>query len=143
MCSVTSSEQIAYINEALLLEHENYVLLSETPGLVDVFVNDNVVFDAESVEKVLRKEGAKLVLEKILGRFQALDKLTAENTEKACRDLAQEAGLKTGQVFHPVRVADSGRTKGPSLFHMLEVLGKTRSCARIQVALSKTDFFPT
>ena len=62
MSSVTSSEQSAYIKEALMLEHEKYVLLSETPGLVACFVNDNVVFDAESVEKVFRKGWAELVL---------------------------------------------------------------------------------
>lgn len=135
-----SAEQADYIKAALMLEHEKYVLLSETPALVDFFVKD-VVFDPESVDKVFRKEGAKTVLEKILAKLLALDHLTAENTEKACRDLAVEAGLKTGQIFHPVRVAVSGRTKGPSLFHMLEVLGKDRSCQRIQAALSKSDLF--
>ena len=36
-----------------------------------------------------------------------------------------------------VRVAVSGRTKGPSLFHMLEVLGKDRVLARIDRAIGK------
>lgn len=135
-----SAEQTNYIKDALMLEHEKYVLLSETPALIEFFVKD-VAFDPESVDKVFRKEGAKAVLEKILTKFSAFDRFTAENTEKACRDLATESAIKTGQVFHPVRVAVSGRTKGPSLFHMLEVLGKDRSLKRIQVALSKSELF--
>ncbi|MHB9154500.1 MAG: glutamate--tRNA ligase, partial [Endomicrobiales bacterium] len=46
-------------------------------------------------------------------------------------------GLKAGQVFHPWRVAVSGRTTGPSLFHMMEVLGKQETVRRIKVCVSK------
>lgn len=126
-----------------MLEHEKYVVLSDTSGLIDFFVKDDVSYDPESVEKVLKKEGAKSVLERIRDKFLSLASLTAENTEKACRDLAVEAGLKTGQIFHPVRVSVSGRTKGPSLFHMLEVLGKDRVLKRIDTALIKGDLFST
>jgi glutamyl-tRNA synthetase len=143
MDATLAGDQVNYIKDAIMLEHEKYVLLSETPALVDFFVKDNVEFDAESVDKVFRKDGAKAVLEKMLARFSTLSTLTAENTEKACRDQATELAVKTGQIFHPVRVAVSGRTKGPSLFHMLEVMGKERVCQRIQTALSKKDFFPS
>ncbi|HYR58997.1 MAG TPA: hypothetical protein VEO95_10220, partial [Chthoniobacteraceae bacterium] len=36
---------------------------------------------------------------------------------------------------HPARVAVSGRAIGPSLYHMLEVLGKDRVLARMQRTL--------
>lgn len=125
-----------YVHSALMLEQEKLVLLSDAPGLIDFFLHKEVQFDAESVEKVLKKEGAKKVLEGVSARFAALPTLTAENTEKACRDHAQENALKNGQVFHPVRVAASGRTKGPSLFHMLEVMGKQTVLDRMKAALS-------
>ncbi|MFN0117998.1 MAG: glutamate--tRNA ligase [Elusimicrobiota bacterium] len=125
-----------YIHAALMLEQEKLVLLSDAPGLVDFFLKTEVVFDPESFEKVLKKEGAKNILEGIFDVFSASPTLTTENTEKMCRDYAQNNNLKTGQVFHPVRVAVSGRTKGPSLFHMLEVLGKERVLDRIKKALS-------
>jgi len=38
---------------------------------------------------------------------------------------------------HPVRVAVSGRGEGPSLFHMLEVLGKNRVLKRIDTTLAR------
>ncbi len=124
-----------YLRDALSLEQEKMVLLSEAPGLVDFFVKDEVVFAPEAVEKVLKKETAPMVLAEILKIFSGLPSLTAENTEKACRDLAAKEGLKNGDVFHPVRVSVSGRTKGPSLFHMLEVMGKDRVLKRIQQVL--------
>ena len=125
-----------FVHKALMLEQEKLVVLSDAPGLIDFFLHKEVQFDAESVEKVLKKEGAKKVLEGVMARFAALPALTAENTEKACRDHAQENALKNGQVFHPVRVSVSGRTKGPSLFHMLEVMGKDMVLSRMKNALS-------
>jgi glutamyl/glutaminyl-tRNA synthetase len=120
-----------YIHRALMLEQEKLVVLSDAPGLVDFFLQEDFAHDPEAVEKVLKKEGAAAVLRRVHFAFSKLDGLTAENTEKVCRDDATANGIKTGQVFHPVRVSVSGRTKGPSLFHMLEVMGKDRVLKRM------------
>ena len=44
--------------------------------------------------------------------------------------------MKAGQIFHPVRVAVSGRTHGPTLFKMLEYMGKETVLARLNAALA-------
>jgi glutamyl/glutaminyl-tRNA synthetase len=67
--------------------------------------------------------------------FKNLPEFTAASTEAACRDYAAKNNLKNGQVFHPVRVSVSGRTKGPSLFHMLEVMGKEMVLDRISKSI--------
>ena len=51
--------------------------------------------------------------------------------------LAQKLGCKTGDCVHPARVAVSGRTVGPSLYHMLEVMGKERVLKRFDRMLAK------
>ncbi len=127
----------AYVHAALMLEQEKLVVLSEAPGLIDFFLTDDVKFDPESVDKVLKKDGALDVVRDIKAVFAALPTLTAENTEKACRDFALARNLKNGQVFHPVRVSVSGRTKGPSLFHMLEVMAKDRVIHRMSVVADR------
>jgi hypothetical protein len=48
-----------YVHNALMLEQEKFVVLSEGPGLVDFFLTPDVVFDQESYDKVLKKDGAK------------------------------------------------------------------------------------
>jgi len=40
--------------------------------------------------------------------------------------------VKAGQLIHPCRVAISGQTVGPSLYHMLEVLGRGRVLGRLK-----------
>jgi len=37
-------------------------------------------------------------------------------------------------LIHPCRVALSGQTVGPSLYHMLEVLGRDRALGRLRRA---------
>ena len=45
--------------------------------------------------------------------------------------------MKPGPFFTPLRVAVTGRTVSPPLFDSLELLGRDRSLARIDVALEK------
>jgi nondiscriminating glutamyl-tRNA synthetase len=120
-----------YVHRALMLEQEKLVHLADAPGLIDFFLKEEVTFEAEAVEKVLKKEGAFDIIRGIAEEFSKLGVLTPENTEKVCRDYAAAKNLKAGQVFHPVRVSVSGRTRGPSLFHMLEVLGRERVLRRM------------
>ena len=64
--------------------------------------------------------------------FGKIDNWTVEQIESALKALAQKLGCKTGDLVHPARVAVSGRTVGPSLYHMLEVMGKERVLARFE-----------
>jgi glutamyl-tRNA synthetase len=53
------------------------------------------------------------------------------------KSLAAELGVKAGELIHPCRVAASGKSHGPSLYHMLEALGRERVLARLRRAAEK------
>jgi len=57
--------------------------------------------------------------------------------ENALRNAATELGIKTGQMFQPIRVAVCGRKNAPPLFATLEVLGKHVCLKRIGQAIDK------
>lgn len=101
------------------------------------FFTDDYPFDPQAVNKRLRKEGVREALQELLQRFSALEPFDATTTEQALRALASERGEGAGALVHPVRVAVSGMAEGPSLFHMLDVLGKERVLARMHRALEK------
>jgi len=61
----------------------------------------------------------------------------AESLETLLRPLAEELGLKTGQLFGTLRVAVTGQTAAPPLFQTMAVLGKERCLKRIEAALEK------
>ncbi|OIO11280.1 MAG: glutamate--tRNA ligase [Elusimicrobia bacterium CG1_02_63_36] len=129
--------QIEASDEALLpllaMEREKFHLLTDVPKRLDFFFKD-VEYDEKSVNKVLKKEGVDAILEAAAPMLEALAEWTEAKLEEAIRGFATEKGWKMGQVFHPIRVATSGRTDGPTLFGMLEHLGKDRVLARIAEA---------
>jgi glutamyl/glutaminyl-tRNA synthetase len=45
--------------------------------------------------------------------------------------------VKAAEFVHPARAAVSGKTVGPSLYHMLEVLGRERVFSRFQRAAKR------
>jgi len=77
-------------------------------------------------------ERARAVLEGVTDEDFAADVL-----EQRCRAAADEAGIKAGEFFRPLRVATTGRTVSPPLFASMELLGRDRTLARIDEALDK------
>ena len=62
-----------------------------------------------------------------------------EGTEAALRGLAEQQGLKAGQLFMPIRVAVTGRTESPGLFETLRGIGIERVRSRIGAAIAFLD----
>ncbi|WP_424934537.1 glutamate--tRNA ligase [Amaricoccus macauensis] len=56
----------------------------------------------------------------------------AKDLEGVVREFAQEQSLGLGKIAQPLRVALTGRTVSPSVFDMMEILGKEESLARIE-----------
>jgi glutamyl-tRNA synthetase len=63
-----------------------------------------------------------------LSRLPGFDATAIEQTLKS---LAAELGVKAGVLVHPVRLACTGAAAGPSLYHLMEVLGKERVLKRL------------
>lgn len=124
------------LEQIVALEQEKYKTLREIPGLISFFFTDEVKFDEEAVNKVFKAETAKKALELMIEKYGALEDFTEHSLEQTARAAAKEAGLKAGQIFHPVRVAVSGRTNGPTLFKMLEYMGKDMVLKRMKAALA-------
>ncbi|HEX4046879.1 MAG TPA: glutamate--tRNA ligase [Elusimicrobiota bacterium] len=121
--------------KTIALEKEKFKLLSEIPTLIEFFYKPVAV--TEKAAKVLNGPGAKdalLALAEVLRDFAPFeDKALDARIRKFC----EEKGLKPGQVFHPLRAAVSGRTEGPTLFLMLEIMGKERVLERLKDAAAK------
>ena len=50
--------------------------------------------------------------------------------------VAKNGGVKTGVLVHPKRLALTGAPAGPSLYHLIAVLGRERTLARLDRALA-------
>jgi glutamyl-tRNA synthetase len=119
------------------LVHEKLKLLKEIPEKTNFFFTDDFVFDPAAV---LKSCGAPQTSDRLLqladsyGGIVAWDAASLESTLKA---LAASLSVKPAELIHPCRVATSGQSAGPSLYHMLEVLGRDRVLARLRRAAEK------
>jgi len=110
--------------------------LSDVPGWIGFLFTEDYAFDPEAVEKSLRKEGAIAKLKALGEAFTGLSDWTHAAIEAKLKETAAALGVKAGELVHPARVAVSGKSVGPGLYEMFEVLGKNRVLARFQKAES-------
>ena len=120
------------IDPVLALEKMKVTHFREIPDRVSFFFTEEYAYDPAAVEKTLRKPGALERLGQLAAAYATLDAFDAATLEAKLKELAATLGVKPAEFIHPARVAASGRGVGPSLYHMLEVLGKDRVLARFQ-----------
>ena len=93
-----------------------------------------VVFAPKAMDKVLKAPGVKAVLLDLAEALEDFAPFEEKALEARIRKFCEEKALKVGQVFHPLRAAVTGRTEGPTLFLMLEIMGKDQVLARLRDA---------
>ena len=123
--------------KVLGLVKEKIKLLKELPDWINYFFTDDYPFDPEAVKKSCSAPQTGERLTKLADKFALVASWDAASLEAALKALATELGVKTGELIHPCRVAVSGKSAGPSLYHMLEVLGRDRVLVRLRRAAEK------
>ncbi len=103
------------------------------------FVADGaVVYDPKELAKCIgRDPDAARLLEAFRHVLAKADPFEADVLERALRDFVADQKIKMGQIVHPLRVAVTGTSVGFGLFETLAILGKERSVARINRALTQ------
>ena len=119
------------------LVKEKVKLLKELPDWTNYFLTDDFPFDPAAVAKSCGAPTTSDRLTKLADQFAAVAAWEAATLESALKALAGELGVKAGELIHPCRVAVSGKSHGPSLYHMLAVLGRDRVLARLRRGAEK------
>ena len=132
-----------YLREVLAIVKEKIKLFKDVPEWTAYFFTEDYEFDPAAIDKVFAKPEAAQRLQALREEFPKIDNWNFAQIESTLKSLAQELGCKTGDLVHPARVAVSGRTVGPSLYHMLEVMGKDRVLARFDRAAEKLSKLPS
>ena len=117
---------------------ERCKLITEFVPACTYFFVDNFQYDEKGAQKAFTKDAA-VHMTKLAEKFAAISDFTHDSAEAALRSLAEELGVKPAVLIHPTRLAASGVTGGPSLFGMLEAIGKERVVARLHRAVEYID----
>jgi glutamyl-tRNA synthetase len=126
---------LTYFRAALAIVKEKIKLGRELPEWMGHFFNEDFPYDEAAVKKVFTADGLAN-LAKLREQLVKLDdkSFTAAGLEAEFKSLAAVTGQKVGALIHPARLAVSGSPVGPSLYHLLEVLGQPRVLSRFDRA---------
>jgi glutamyl-tRNA synthetase len=101
------------------------------------YLRESIAYDAEAVAKQWKDRPAAVeVLSAVRETLSRLNAWEPDIMESALRSLAEARGLGPGKLFQSLRVALTGSVASPGIFDVLKLLGRERSLARIDAAVS-------
>ena len=128
------TRQKEYILRVIGLLKERLFLLSQFWELGSYFFSCPTHYDTENFAKYIKKGKAEArperieIIKRALVALESFDKQTVET---CIRDTAGEMGIKPALLIHPIRFALTGRTVGPGLFEIMDILGKEECTKRL------------
>jgi glutamyl-tRNA synthetase len=124
-----------YIRAALDTCKGKVNTFDELAAYCGFYFDDDFKYNPEGVAKHFTTETKPRLLA-VREAFSALDKFDAAELETTLKGTAAKLGVKPAALIHPTRLAVTGSNAGPSLYHLLEVLGEEKVLARIDRALA-------
>ena len=104
------------------LKERAKTLLELIAGAYFIFADRPLELDPKAV--ALLTPETRALIGRLRTALEAVNDWTAETTEAAMRNFAEQNNLKLGAVAQPLRVALTGRTTSPGIFDVLAVLGR-------------------
>jgi glutamyl-tRNA synthetase len=98
------------------------------------FYQEFASYDEKAASKNLTQEAVS-ALQTLKSHFLDLNSWEKETLHQVIATTAETLGVKMGQVAQPLRVALCGTTVSPPIDLTLDILGKTKTLARIERAL--------
>jgi glutamyl/glutaminyl-tRNA synthetase len=96
------------------------------------FFREDFPYDAAALEKFKKDSALPSLLQDFLPFLSELSSWDRQSLEAHFRTFAEQRGVKPGVLIHSIRLAITGRTGGPGLFELVEVMGKENTIARIR-----------
>ena len=119
------------------LIQERLKRLDEAPELLSFFFAGQPSPETKDlVPKGVSQQQVVDALSTTVERLDGADSWTEEAVEAVLRPMAEELGLKTGQLFGAIRVAVTGRAVSPPLFATMVALGREHSMDALRNAVS-------
>lgn len=108
---------------------EKVSLLTEVPDAVAFYLDPDYPIANDALDKVKKNQAAGDLLTALAVTFTDLSDWS--EAKSAIGETAKENGAKPGQLMFPLRVALSGKSGGPDLGAILEILGQEECVRRI------------
>ena len=111
----------------------NLGTLADLPRELAPFLDDAPAFEPDA-RLALDAPRGREVCASLAAELEPLASWSGEALKSALQSLGKRLGLKGRDLFQPVRAALTGRTHGPELPLLAELLGRERCLARLKAA---------
>ncbi len=105
--------------------------LLEIEDLLLPFYRNDFSYDAGGLTKVRKDTKVITLLSELISVLEKPEPWNHQVLEASFRSFAEANGIKSAVIIHPVRLAISGKTGGPGLFELMEVMGKQNTIDRL------------
>ena len=130
--SAVAPDIAASMDAALELVRPRARKTSDFSGNFRAFFTDDFSYDPAAAEKFLSDPELKGLIPVLLKKYAASEEFTLQSTEADLRGLAEKSGVKAGLLINAMRVALTGQGVAPSLFEIMQVLGRARTLDRMR-----------
>jgi glutamyl-tRNA synthetase len=124
-----------YLLAAMGTVKEKVKQFKEVPTFGAFYFKEEFAVEEES-RKDLTADNAR-ILAVLKPALAAAANFTADGLNAVLKKVAADLGIKIGVVVHPTRLACTGGVVGPSLYHLMEVLGRERVLKRIDAFIAQ------
>jgi glutamyl-tRNA synthetase len=132
----TNRYSLDYVKAALDTCKGKFKLFSELAAYGGFYFREAVDYHPDGAQKEFVPENRPR-LQKLREALASLTSFDADAIGHTLQAVAKELGVKTGALVHPTRMACTGSPAGPSLYHLIAVLGKERTLQRLDRALER------
>lgn len=130
----TNRFPVTYVKAALDTCKSKFKLFGELPAYAGFYFKDEIQYDPEAAKKDFVPDN-KPRLQRLRDVFAGLEPFEPDPIGNCLKGVAQEMGVKVAVLVHPTRLACCGATAGPSLYHLLAILGKEKVLNRMDRAI--------
>lgn len=132
----TASKPVEWLTQMTAICQEKIKTLNEIVPYTDFFFAAPETYEEKAMRKQWENPDALARMQTIRGIMESVQEWNREALHKAFEDLVQQSGKGIGELVHPTRLALTGKSVGPGLFELAELLGKEAAIARIQRAMT-------
>jgi glutamyl-tRNA synthetase len=136
----TSPAERALVAAAVPIARERLHKLSDASGVLGFLFTEPPLDDAAIyIPKKTTAGEVAAVLRKIIPELPATAGRGDEANEQHFHALAEQWGLKVGQVLMPLRLAVTGTTASPPLMASIRLLGAAKAANRVQAVAERLE----
>jgi glutamyl-tRNA synthetase len=132
----TNRYPVAYVKAALDTCKGKLRTFAWLPGYAGFYFAPVTSHEAEAAAKHFTPENRPR-LARLREALARVEPFNSAYLEACLKNTAGELGVKPAVLVHPVRLACTGKSSGPSLYHLMEVLGRDETLARLDAALAR------